>query len=44
LYADLLDVPKAGAYRYLLLVLDEYTRYAFPRLLNTKDKAAEELL
>jgi hypothetical protein len=44
LHADLLDEPKAGAYRYLLLVLDEYTPYAYPRLLKTKDKAAQELL
>jgi transposase InsO family protein len=44
LHADLLDVPNAGQYRYLLLVLDEHTRYAFARLLKTKDKAAEALL
>jgi transposase InsO family protein len=44
LHADLLDVPKAGPFRYLLLVLDEHTRYAFPRLLKTKDQAAEALL
>jgi hypothetical protein len=44
LHADLLDVPKAGPFRHLLLVLDEHTHYAFPKLLKTKDQAAEALL
>jgi hypothetical protein len=42
--AGLLDVPKAGPFRYLLWVLDEHTRYAFSRLLKTKGQAAEAVL
>jgi hypothetical protein len=44
LHADLVDVPKAGVYRYLLFIFDVYTRYEFPRLLKTNDKATEEVL
>jgi hypothetical protein len=41
LHADLLILPKECPYRYLLLVFDEHTRYAFSKPLATKDKAAE---
>jgi transposase InsO family protein len=43
-HTDLIILPKEGSYRYLLLVLDEFTRYIFPAPLATKDKAAEALL
>jgi hypothetical protein len=43
-HADLLILPKEGPYRYLLLIMDECTRYLFPKPLVTKDKAAEGLL
>ena len=44
MHTDLLVMPNSCEYRYVLLVQDEYTRYAFPRLLKSKDKAAEALL
>jgi hypothetical protein len=44
LHTDLLVVPKEGPYRYLLLVVDEFTRYIFSTPSATKDKAAKALL
>jgi hypothetical protein len=43
-HADLLILPKEGPYLYLLLIMDECTRYVFLIPLVTKDKAAEGLL
>jgi hypothetical protein len=44
LHADLLDVPKTGPFRSIMLGLDEYSRSAFPRLLETRDQDADVLL
>jgi hypothetical protein len=43
-HTDLLVLPKEDPYRYLLLVVNEFTRYIFSTPLATKDKAAEALL